>query len=138
MASMAPNAPYDASCFAFRRSSDLLVVEGSSANVDNVKYKASRLFLVEGGSGTSGTSIEMQAEEAARIHIALAVAPAAYICFQCRKRTAVRVIHGELRGAKRENILEGGRAPSKVVFSRATTTAVCSNIIYKLGGGRPL
>ena len=64
-----------------------------------------------------------------------AAAPTAHLFFPCLEYTAVHVMCGELRIEKGEDIHEGGRAPSKAVFSRPAVTASAAILYARLTAG---
>ena len=57
-----------------------------------------------------------------------AVAPMAHLLFPCLEYRAISVMCGELRVDMGEDIHEGGRAPSKAVFSRPVVTASAATL----------
>ena len=64
-----------------------------------------------------------------------ATAPTAHLFFQCLEYRAVSVMCGELGIEKREDIYEGGRTPSKAMFSRPAMTAAAAILYTRLMAG---
>ena len=64
-----------------------------------------------------------------------AAAPTAHLFFPCLEYRAVRVMCGELGIEKGEDIHEGGRTPSKAVFSRPAVTAAAAILYTRLTAG---
>ena len=57
-----------------------------------------------------------------------AAAPTAHLFFPCLEYRAVSVMCGELGIEKGEDIHDGGRAPSKAVFSRPAVTVSAARL----------
>ena len=64
-----------------------------------------------------------------------AAAPTAHLFFPCLEYRAVSVMCGELGVEKGEGIHEGGRTPSKPVFSRPAVTAAAAILYARLTAG---
>ena len=64
-----------------------------------------------------------------------AAAPTAHFFFPCLEYRAVSVMCGELRIEKGEDMHEGGREPSKAVFSRPEVTASATILYARLTAG---
>ena len=64
-----------------------------------------------------------------------AAAPTAHLFFPCLEYRAVSVMRGELGIEKGEDIHEGGRTPSKAVFSRPAVTAAVAILYTHLTAG---
>ena len=64
-----------------------------------------------------------------------AAAPTGYLFFPCLEYRAVTIMCGELGIEKGEDIHEGGRAPSKAMFSRPAITAAAAILYTSLTAG---
>ena len=64
-----------------------------------------------------------------------AAAPTAHLFFPCLEYRAVSVMCGKLGIEKGEDIHEGGRAPSKPVFSRSANKAAAALLYTRLTAG---
>ena len=64
-----------------------------------------------------------------------AAAPTAHLFFPCLEYRAVSIMCGELGIEKGEDIHEGGRTPSKAVFSRPAATAAAAILYTRLTAG---
>ena len=64
-----------------------------------------------------------------------AAAPTAHLFFPCLEYRAVSIMCGELGIEKGEDIHEGGRAPSKAVFSRPAVAAAAAILYARLTAG---
>ena len=62
-------------------------------------------------------------------------APTVHLFFPCLEYGAVSVMCGELGIEKGEDIHEGGRTPSKAVFSRPAVTAAAAILYTRLTAG---
>ena len=67
--------------------------------------------------------------------IRTATVPTVHLFFSCLEYRAVSVMCGELGIEKREGIHEGGRTPSKAVFSRSSITAAAAILYTRLTAG---
>ena len=64
-----------------------------------------------------------------------AAAPTTNLFFPCLEYKAVSIMCGELGIEKGEDIHEGGRAPSKAMFSRPAVTAAAAILYTRLTAG---
>ena len=67
--------------------------------------------------------------------VRIAAAPTAHLFFPCLEYRAVSIMCGELGIEEGEDIHEGGRTPSKAVFSRPAVTAVAAILYTRLTAG---
>ena len=123
------NTPHDSSGFEFHRGPVLLIVEGGSADIDDGAYGAIRLFLFEGGSEASGTSVAVGAEGSGRVNDCIPVREDKYWgCCEFREKGANGVLHcgGEIeRGA----LFQKGRYRANVVSHVGQEFAVVTKTV---------